>query len=161
MSDRKSTTMSTGKAFSNPSAAKVEQQRKILEALERQKKLIKTSTTGSSSTAYDQSSLSNTVPVAASEPTNSISSLHSAPSLVGAMSTAPTTTNTLALQDSSQGTQQMNSNQRKALEEANKTSFGYFITQDSSFGNLILPVIPRIPPPANTANASSSTINTN
>ena len=75
MSDRKSTTMSTGKAFSNPSAAKVEQQRKILEALERQKKLIKTSTTGS--TAYDQSSLSNTVPVAASEATNSISNISS------------------------------------------------------------------------------------
>lgn len=34
--------------------------------------------------------------------------------------------------------------QRTALESANKTSFGYFIPQDSSFGNIILPVIPRL-----------------
>ena len=155
----KLTKMSTGKAFSNPSAAKVEQQRKILEALERQKKSMKSSTAGSS--AYDQPSLSSTVTIPASEHTNAISSIQSAPGVIGAMSSAPTTTNTSALQDSSQSPQQMNSNQRKALEEANKTSFGYFITQDSSFGNLILPVIPRIPPPANTANASPSTINTN
>ena len=156
----KLTKMSTGKAFSNPSAAKVEQQRKILEALERQKKSMKSSTTGSTSSAYDQSSLSSTATIAASEPTNSNSSIQSAPSVIGAMSSAPTTTNTSALQDSSQSPQQMNSNQRKALEEANKTSFGYFITQDSSFGNLILPVIPRIPPPANSGTSSSSTINT-
>lgn len=36
------------------------------------------------------------------------------------------------------------SGQRSALESANKSSFGYFIPQDSSFGNIILPVIPRI-----------------
>ena len=35
----------------------------------------------------------------------------------------------------------------KALDQANKTSFGYFIYQDSSFGNNLLPVIPRISPP--------------
>jgi hypothetical protein len=35
--------------------------------------------------------------------------------------------------------------QRSALESANKNSFGYFIPQDSSFGNVILPVIPRLP----------------
>ena len=40
-------------------------------------------------------------------------------------------------------TQQM---QRNALQQANNTSFGYFITQASSFGNLILPVIPRVGP---------------
>jgi len=34
--------------------------------------------------------------------------------------------------------------QRTALESANKSSFGFFIPQDSSFGNIILPVIPRI-----------------
>lgn len=33
--------------------------------------------------------------------------------------------------------------QRSALESANKNSFGYFIPQDSAFGNIILPVIPR------------------
>jgi len=35
------------------------------------------------------------------------------------------------------------SGQRSALESANKSSFGYFIPQDSAFGNIILPVIPR------------------
>jgi len=38
----------------------------------------------------------------------------------------------------------MTSGQRSALEAANKSSFGYFIPQDSSFGNIILPVIPRL-----------------
>lgn len=33
--------------------------------------------------------------------------------------------------------------QRTALQTANAQSTGYFITQDSSFGNLILPVLPR------------------
>jgi len=38
----------------------------------------------------------------------------------------------------------MTSGQRSALDLANKSSFGYFIPQDSSFGNIILPVIPRL-----------------
>lgn len=33
--------------------------------------------------------------------------------------------------------------QRQALEHANATSSGYFISQDSAYGNLILPVLPR------------------
>ncbi|XP_022919417.1 SOSS complex subunit C homolog B [Onthophagus taurus] len=37
----------------------------------------------------------------------------------------------------------MNSAQRGALQTANAQSTGYFISQDSSFGNLILPVLPR------------------
>ncbi|KAK7101067.1 SOSS complex subunit C homolog [Littorina saxatilis] len=37
----------------------------------------------------------------------------------------------------------MTSQQRTALQYAHANSFGYFITQDSSFGNLILPVLPR------------------
>lgn len=37
----------------------------------------------------------------------------------------------------------MNSLQRAALQTANTQSTGYFISQDSSFGNLILPVLPR------------------
>ena len=36
--------------------------------------------------------------------------------------------------------------QRQALEYANSISWGYFITQDSLHGNLILPVIPRFEP---------------
>ncbi|XP_054165406.1 SOSS complex subunit C homolog [Oppia nitens] len=40
-------------------------------------------------------------------------------------------------------TSSISSAQRSALNHANNNSFGYFITQDSSFGNLILPVLPR------------------
>lgn len=36
--------------------------------------------------------------------------------------------------------------QRSALQMAHASSFGYFIPQDSAFGNVILPVIPRISP---------------
>lgn len=32
---------------------------------------------------------------------------------------------------------------RTALQNAQAVSFGYFVGQDSSFGNLILPVLPR------------------
>lgn len=37
----------------------------------------------------------------------------------------------------------MSSTQRAALSHANSQSFGFFVPQDSSFGNLILPVLPR------------------
>ncbi|XP_011503885.1 PREDICTED: uncharacterized protein LOC105366966 [Ceratosolen solmsi marchali] len=37
----------------------------------------------------------------------------------------------------------INSLQRAALLNAHAASAGYFVTQDSSFGNLILPVLPR------------------
>ncbi|KAK9882819.1 hypothetical protein WA026_023330 [Henosepilachna vigintioctopunctata] len=37
----------------------------------------------------------------------------------------------------------LNSHHRQALLQANTQSTGYFISQDSSFGNLILPVLPR------------------
>lgn len=40
-------------------------------------------------------------------------------------------------------TQSMSSNQRTALQTANQQSTGFFISQDSLFGNLILPVLPR------------------
>ncbi|CAL7949206.1 unnamed protein product [Xylocopa violacea] len=37
----------------------------------------------------------------------------------------------------------MSASQRAALHNAHAASTGYFVTQDSSFGNLILPVLPR------------------
>ncbi|XP_035827476.1 SOSS complex subunit C homolog isoform X2 [Aplysia californica] len=37
-----------------------------------------------------------------------------------------------------------NPQQRAALQHAHVSSVGYFITQDSAFGNLILPVLPRV-----------------
>lgn len=36
----------------------------------------------------------------------------------------------------------------QVLSQANLASFGFFIPQDSHFGNSILPVLPRIEPPA-------------
>ncbi|CAM9793820.1 SOSS complex subunit C [Petromyzon marinus] len=36
--------------------------------------------------------------------------------------------------------------QKAALQHAHAHSFGFFITQDSAFGNLILPVLPRLEP---------------
>ncbi|XP_019937366.1 SOSS complex subunit C-like [Paralichthys olivaceus] len=36
--------------------------------------------------------------------------------------------------------------QKAALQHAHTHSSGFFITQDSSFGNLILPVLPRLEP---------------
>jgi hypothetical protein len=38
----------------------------------------------------------------------------------------------------------LSSSQRAALQHAYNHSFGFFVTQDSSFGNLILPVLPRV-----------------
>ena len=55
-----------------------------------------------------------------------------------------------------QSSQPISSNQRQALDQANKTSYGYFIPQDSSFGNIILPVIPRISPPTSTLPVDSN-----
>ena len=90
-------------AFTNPSSGKIDQQRKILEELERRKKNINHSTT-----------------------TSNIS----------------TTTNS-----TTEGAQVSNNQQKAAMKAALESSYGYFIPQDSSFGNFILPVIPRLPNP--------------
>ncbi|CAG9585198.1 unnamed protein product [Danaus chrysippus] len=37
----------------------------------------------------------------------------------------------------------VNTSHRAALQHANATSWGFFVSQDSSFGNQILPVLPR------------------
>jgi len=97
-------------AFNNPSSGKIDQQRKILEELERQKKLLKSAAPGTG---------------------------------IGVPSVVPTPAAGLT-QVAEVG--HITSGQRSALESANKTSFGYFITQDSSFGNIILPVVPRLQP---------------
>ena len=96
-------------AYTNPSSGKIDQQRKILEDLERQKKLLKAGTTPA------------------------IGMLPMAPA--SAVVTTPVA-----------GEGHITSGQRSALDSANKTSFGFFIPQDSSFGNIILPVIPRLVP---------------
>lgn len=53
----------------------------------------------------------------------------------GSASTVPTTQSTDGVA--------MSASQRAALHNAHAASTGYFVTQDSSFGNLILPVLPR------------------
>ena len=156
--------MSTTKAFTNPSAAKIEQQRKILEALEAQKKQIKTSNSGSNISEPGTMLPAAQIALSTAAPniipcTNTLST-----TVGGSMSTPQTLSVSSGMQDTTQSTQQLSSNQRKALEEANKTSFGFFITQDSSFGNLILPVIPRIPLQPSTVPTpplASTVINTN
>jgi len=97
-----------------PQQWKIDQQRKILEELERQKKLLKSG---------NGAGLVSTVP----------------PPLAGAP--IPGTTPQAIVV----GEGRITSGQRNALESANKTSYGFFIPQDSDFGNIILPVIPRIP----------------
>lgn len=48
----------------------------------------------------------------------------------------------------------VNNSSRTALQQAQQVSFGYFVSQNSSFGNLILPVLPGFEsttqPPATT-----------
>jgi len=100
-----------GAAFTNPSSGKIDQQRKILEELERQKKLLKSG--------------------------NGAGLVSSVPAL-------PTTTGGSLAQNISAGEARITSGQRNALESANKSSYGFFIPQDSDFGNIILPVIPRV-----------------
>jgi len=37
--------------------------------------------------------------------------------------------------------------QRSGMNQVTQNSFGYFVQQDSAFGNFILPVLPRLEPP--------------
>jgi len=115
-----------GSSFTNPSSAKIDQQRKILEDLERQKKLLKAG--GSPVGLGVQNTAGPAVGAGGVLPTG-----------VGITSGSPS-----AQGSPSAGEGLITSGQRTALEAANKNSFGFFIPQDSAFGNIILPVIPRI-----------------
>jgi len=112
-----------GNAFTNPSSGKIDQQRKILEELEKRKKQLNQGGQPTSSSAVGMS-VQNTLP-------NVNNSNNSG---------TPNSTNPI------ESPHMLSTTQRQAMEVANKTSFGNFIPQDSSFGNLILPVIPRINP---------------
>lgn len=121
---------SSSLAFSNPSSGKIDQQRKILEQLERQKKLLNAGNNSSGSS--DKGSATgggDKSPAAADKPAAAAATGAAVPTSMVDPFTAILT-----------------SNQRTALETAAKTSFGYYIAQDSSFGNTILPVVPRFPP---------------
>ncbi|KAH3809217.1 SOSS complex subunit C-like [Dreissena polymorpha] len=107
-------------AFQPPNTGQERQNRKILEQLEEQKKRLR----------MGGSAAPSTPPVLGLSPTPGAP----APSIASQTMVLPET-------------QPMNPEQRKALQHANANSFGYFITQDSSFGNLILPVLPRFDGP--------------
>ena len=117
-------------AFNNPSSGKIDQQRKILEELEKQKRQLSGGANASKSGSAPSTTASSTptaTPAAAATPTPN-------------PPPQPTVNADNLL---------LSTTQRAALDQAAKSSFGYFIAQDSSFGNTILPVIPRIPPPPN------------
>jgi len=114
-----------GAAYTNPSSGKIDQQRKILEDLERQKKLLKS--------GGGLSSPLNLGPPGAGGGMGAGGSPGQPPSVPGGQAVVGTEGH-------------ITTGQRTALESANKTSFGFFIPQDSAFGNIILPVIPRIQP---------------
>ncbi|EFN86335.1 SOSS complex subunit C homolog [Harpegnathos saltator] len=66
-----------------------------------------------------------------------------APSLTSSLAVSSTgSASNISTTQSSDGIA-MSASQRAALHNAHAASFGYFVTQDSSFGNLILPVLPR------------------
>jgi len=117
-----------GAAFTNPSSGKIDQQRKILEDLERQKKLLKAG--GGISTT----------PVGLPPGAPNLGGM----GVGGGQGTAGASPGANQAAAGQEG--HITSGQRTALEAANKNSFGFFIPQDSSFGNIILPVIPRIQP---------------
>ena len=123
-----------GGALNNPSSGKIDQQRKILEELERQKKLLNKGNAAAVSTSAPAPAASTSSPATAASTAS------------GPVSLPPGAT--LQQDPSSPNSPLLSANQRSALEAASKTSFGYFIPQDSSFGNTILPVIPRIGAPA-------------
>jgi len=131
---------------SNPSAAKIEQRRKILEELERQKKALGGGSAGSKSGA-NASGSAGAAPGGSSSSSNLSSG--SGGASVASSSSGVSSAGSGASGSANTAEQlQLSSNQRMAMEQANKSSFGYFVPQDSLFGNLILPVIPRIPPPS-------------
>jgi homoserine kinase len=103
--------------------AQEKQNRKILEQLEEQKKRLRLQTqqqmTPNSSGVGSIGAASASLPLSGSP--------------------ATVTANPSPLNES----QHMNAAQRAALQHAHANSVGYFITQDSAFGNLILPVLPR------------------
>lgn len=99
----------------NPAPGQERQNRKILEILEEQKNRLRQQTSG---------------------PGSGMAATKDGPLAVIPSSTLP-------LNSNSSDSQHMAAAQKAALQHAHANSVGYFITQDSAFGNLILPVLPR------------------
>ncbi|KAF8781781.1 SOSS complex subunit C-like [Argiope bruennichi] len=112
-------------SFQPPSAKQEQQNRKVLEEVQLQKKKLMLKQQAANV------SLNNT-------PTSSTAPL--SPSITpGSSSSSMSPMQTTAALDY----QNLNKNQRTAMQHAHANSFANFIPQDSSFGNLILPVLPR------------------
>ncbi|KAK2150357.1 hypothetical protein LSH36_409g02055 [Paralvinella palmiformis] len=111
-------------AFQTPNTGQERQNRKILEQLEEQKKRLRMQTQTASGISSATTTVGTTTNASSASTTVTVSA---APVGFG-----------------SQESQHMTQAQRAALQFANANSVGYFISQDSSFGNLILPVIPRL-----------------
>ncbi|KAG8193756.1 hypothetical protein JTE90_005053 [Oedothorax gibbosus] len=109
-------------SFQPPSAKQEQQNRKILEDLQLQKKklMMKQQASG----------------IISSGPPSSVPPVLSPTASTSAVIPAPQPSTTTDYQG-------LNKNQRTALQHAHANSFASFIPQDSSFGNLILPVLPR------------------
>ncbi|XP_077297102.1 SOSS complex subunit C homolog B [Arctopsyche grandis] len=111
-------------AFPQPNAQRELANRKILEELHLKKQMLlkqgATSNLGGSSVSLTSTPITAPLPV----------------------STIPPISATAILPQMSD-THMINTSHRAALNNANATSCGFFVPQDSSFGNQILPVLPR------------------
>ncbi|CAG2183141.1 unnamed protein product [Oppiella nova] len=105
-------------SFQMPNQRQEQQRNKILEDLQKKQQLLKQQSISGQSSSAPQMTPNTT-------------------------SLTPTTGATTATDTASTSSGSMTSTQRAALNHANNNSFGFFIPQDSSFGNLILPVLPR------------------
>ncbi|CAG2166727.1 unnamed protein product [Oppiella nova] len=108
-------------SFQMPNQRQEQQRNKILEDLQKKQQLLKQQSISGQSSSAPQMTPNTT----SLTPTTG----------------ATTATDTASTSSTSSGS--MTSTQRAALNHANNNSFGFFIPQDSSFGNLILPVLPR------------------
>lgn len=122
---------------------------KILEDLERQKRQFKASASlpnpSPNKISYASGSIQNIT--GGWNQSNHIDHLN----LIPKDSTTPKENSevdfeTITNKNNSPATQLLEDSKKQAFEQAVKSSFGYFIYQDSAFGNSILPVIPRISP---------------
>ncbi|XP_069126550.1 SOSS complex subunit C-like [Argopecten irradians] len=114
-------------AFQPPGSGQEHKNRKILEQLEEQKKRLRMQTHGGSGGGGGGGN-------------GATSGATMGPGVASSVNQQASHLSNISMV---METQHMTPAQRAALQHANANSVGYFITQDSSFGNLILPVLPR------------------
>lgn len=119
-----------------------EKRLKILEDIERQKRSFSQSSSGLSA------NLNTVQPSTSSSTASSISNVegyrrNDSTDLSNIASNYAAGFGTIGNKDNEHFFSGGSSNKKQVFEQAVKTSFGHYIYQDSSFGNTILPVIPR------------------